>query len=1813
MSEATDASASSGTLPDAPIHAASGDPAVPDILAVADRVLSLERQRAAQNPENDEEALEWHEVIELKAFSERKVWIEEKTKFLEQLPPIEVFTGLDAVRQSAAEVPGLPTREQLKQWMVEHDKIEKETEVFDSGELRKLKKFTKAAAQRNLSPADTDLIEITLTTIYALDKLLHLLRDRSDSLELLNIRLTWEERRIAAWADVHKLLDDLQEFLANRARWSPSVYENLDEEETTPPAPGEHTLVRRNSVVSMASEASSASLAGFSRGARYKLAESLSREAALFSSRVSSLRHTKIALAGKALDKLIDESRKAVPDELLDEQDKLENEGITELEDLGKFVMQVVMQWKKADEFYVETLKDKSTAENLLEEIEVAKLNHPNSRQDASFLSRTNALNKRLLLRGNPSTSLTFPKPLHRHFPEQAVYTATIIQQLSEDMASALQDTRKAENCAKEYHAATEAVKQVDAVRKAAAGVSTRYLSLVERMENGIATANGDGTPPDLSSEACLDGARHSVFLSLFPSVLEELEQADKETSSLLVTARASLLHLDFPGIDAQYKADSAAAIDELEARRSAAARAKELVASRTASLTQVRKVWSTTDQLFQETEELRSEIVDAMSRQMWRQQIRHDAPPTPESPNATLPAVTLSPAEVVQRLTEVRARLAADVLSPLATLAPSLGPALRDYLIQASSALESVLSATGDTARFWEAVQQQAAMMGTVRDEVHSLQIRIEDLRVRFEKSAQDVFAGFLDEDAQTQTEETLSGELVSTRTAIRSFLEDLPRRVPFVSEAKLVGHHEHASPKRRSSMSSITTLDAILQAAQPNIPFDPAALDKGVRTDSNTYSMMLSGALKTLESKADYFQLAKTAHTLDIALASLVDALGVAEDPVGRIHASLTETEGRLSAERLAELSAELDETSQTHAASIERALSPVRDALQRLRSTSIKHDVGSRDAVVSARQKAVENADSHYSSWKKSVAGLKQQLTDAHKAELHRIAEEARLKEEQERLEAETLAVRAREEAAAAEAERLAALEQARLEREKAEAEEKERRERQEALERAEREEQERLRAEEEERCRAEEEERRRAEAEERRRAEEERRRLEEERHRAEEEEQRRAEEEAQRRAAEEEQRCRAEEEEQRRLAEEAEARRLAEEAERQRLEEEERARQEAQRVSLLDTVDEVSFGVIAEDDIFSVRDSPSKGAGLTPALNELSTRIFNFRKRLRSLGINDVARPTARSTAGLPEDDARNAMAKALNTLVDEVGQLPSSVPDNLNIDADLRSLRSELEASVDLMSRVDQLADFSLSLRACDDALSDLLEHIDSYPSPPFGPLSTSHVSDHALAPEEQLGARLAFTRDVLNRMKTLSRPIANDPRVLPEKERILQTWTELEAMALDRISGQKSRPASVVSSGRSSRSSVIKSSSHLARSDSPRTRGGLDIPRPRQSLDKKSSFSKLSASPGGKFLAPPSPLAGPRRAASGSSVTTVQSRSSSRMSISSTRSISGPMMASSSSSSNNLFGSTFSSRQRTNSTTSNGSPSFATPIRRAPALSTTSRPRAQTGSSRTSSPALSDAPFSQGRSSLNLPRPPSSLSTWSRAPRTSFSALPKSPPSSRSQPAKPARKPYVANPKNKLDIAVGDVMNQLPVDIKIELVPDTWKDQSGKYWIGDSDPKLCFCRILRSQTVMVRVGGGWSELSKFIKDHFADAFRLLPDSSPPRMGTREEKWITSASLAQAVEHLTPPRPPRTPEPKEGYIPSFAISTPNGTSPKSLHGSPSPGSPLHALQFIRRAERDTPSYRPETPTRSSRSTGVSSVLSSPSGRQPAWRP
>ena len=213
--------------------------------------------------------------------------------------------------------------------------------MFTSLDLCRL--LRTAATQRNLSPQDTDVIELTLTTIYELDKLLHLLRDRSEHLEMLGIRLTWEEYRQAGWKERRLIIEDLGAFAVTRARWNSTMYEPAQKVNDS------HELARRGSVTSLASVASDLSVTSpaFSRSARFKLAEILSRDAAQFSGRVTSLRHGKVAAAGKALDRLIDQSRKPVPEELLDEQDRLEEKCIGELENIGKFTLALVMQWRK--------------------------------------------------------------------------------------------------------------------------------------------------------------------------------------------------------------------------------------------------------------------------------------------------------------------------------------------------------------------------------------------------------------------------------------------------------------------------------------------------------------------------------------------------------------------------------------------------------------------------------------------------------------------------------------------------------------------------------------------------------------------------------------------------------------------------------------------------------------------------------------------------------------------------------------------------------------------------------------------------------------------------------------------------------------------------------------------------------------------------------------------------------------------------------------------------------------------------------------------------------------------------------------------------------------------------------------------------------------------------------------------------------------------------------------------------------------------------------------------------------------------------
>lgn len=457
---------------------------------------------------------------------------------------------------------------------------------------------------------------------------------------------------------------------------------------------------------------------------------------------------------------------------------------------------------------------------------------------------------------------------------------------------------------------------------------------------------------------------------------------------------------------------------------------------------------------------------------------------------------------------------------------------------------------------------------------------------------------------------------------------------------------------------------------------------------------------------------------------------------------------------------------------------------------------------------------------------------------------------------------------------------------------------------------------------------------------------------------------------------------------------------------------------------------------------------------------------LRKRLRSICIDETLRPSKSPSTSLPTSDQLKGMGESLTSILTSFKRLPIFTDDR-NLRAELKSLRIEIDDSFASLKEIKKLVDMCEAVQSCDSALSDLLEHIDSYPAAPLI-LTSSHKSVPTMQPEEQLSARLRFTGDIVQNMKAKFTGVLRDRRAISERTRIQQTWDELQEMANDRVGGKKSRPGSVISRNSSGRSSSASAQPAPLFQSNPR------------GAKKRGSYSNLSLSSAsgpsstpskGKMLSPPHPQYTTRRVVSG--LSGVASRSTSRLSsVSTTRSVSGPLSAS-------IYGSTFASRQRTTSL-SNSMPTLS----RQPSV-TPSRLRNASENKRPTSPTMSEI-SSHTPSSFAPSRSTGNSSTWARAPRESFSGVHSRITSPIRKATPVVRKKYIADPESKLDMAVGDVVNQLPVGINIEGITETWRDQSGKYWIGNQDPKLCFCRILRSQTVMVRVGGGWTELSKYV-------------------------------------------------------------------------------------------------------------------------------
>jgi len=681
-------------------------------------------------------------------------------------------------------------------------------------------------------------------------------------------------------------------------------------------------------------------------------------------------------------------------------------------------------------------MKDQTSTQYLLDDIEAGLLTHPSSRQDTIFSSRTSSIIKRLSCRENPSSSFSgFLRPTHSLFPDQPCANDTTTKVLGEELEVALSLAKRLERNALEYHAACEAVRKAEQSVSSANELSSAYDTTLHSILNGVESSDGDGSPPDLTSESCLRETKHATFLAFLPSFLQQLAKSDEVSRIVLPVAQASLLGLTDINLEPGFKDRLTSAIQRLDAVRVESARVRVMMAERVSLLRDTRKIWVSAGSILTDLGAIREETGDLMEQQKWKPSITSQLPPTPESFDASLPSSTKTLANATEQAALLWERFHRDVHAGISALPRSIGPGLRLYLVKRRDVLLAILEHTQQMVRLADKVNKQALAMTAIRDETHEFEVRLEDAKTRFDALAEQVLDRSSSDDSLDTERRELVSDATSIQAACQAFMDSLPHRIIFISsDASNIGlsHTPNPSSRRRRASSLDLTLEN-LEALPLLEPFvDPAHLDHAVRTDCNTFALHLATGVSSLQQKMINFDVVLDARAVDLKLVTLKESVVQAE---GR-HRALRETVFALpdtvdTIDLLALTAGEAGLVFDTQRSEISQSFPPIRQLLHKMdvvwnESTADRH-------LCLSRSQALDNLEADFHAWSDNTKAL---LSDIrHREERLRAAQREQIRRERERLEAEAVEKLRREQAESEET-------RLRLEREREEAEAAER---------------------------------------------------------------------------------------------------------------------------------------------------------------------------------------------------------------------------------------------------------------------------------------------------------------------------------------------------------------------------------------------------------------------------------------------------------------------------------------------------------------------------------------------------------------------------------------------------------------------------------------------------------------------------------------------------------------------------------------------------------------------------------------------------
>jgi hypothetical protein len=637
----------------------------------------------------------------------------------------------------------------------------------------------------------------------------------------------------------------------------------------------------------------------------------------------------------------------------------------------------------------------------------------PIRRLESNFSGRADIFRKRLSHRIDPaSPASTFPLPVHHLFPEQTSFNSVIVGNLSSELHSARQMANEVGDLVKVYRARCEAVEEAESTLKDMSEIHKNLSQINDRLENGFVAYDGDGTPPDLNHPTCVDPLRFSAYLAMLPTLMEQIATAQQTAVETVRRARLSLLHMEKTQADDTIKEKLISDLGSLEKAAGATDELKNSITRKVSTLRDVRRIWSTMDDISKSLDVIAEELKESLLVNGWKQETGGDnGPLTPESSQATLPAAAVEASEVDGRLLGLRKQIDSDLNEPVLRIKESLPTVLQDCVLERQKKTLRYLRDLQNMNNLLSAIRTQTSSMESVRDDAHALENRVEEAKMAYDQCLQDIVAfseaevasqipSFSDEVIKAR-EESL-GQLVGVlQRDVELFVSSLATRIPFVSRRST------NTAKRENVVAGVILAGSDHLGVEDIestvlLPFDPAAVDRVVRNDSNAYSLLLTGVLRSLLYKQTILSFFKTARTVSKQLTDLgKDILAVdellneASDSFTIIRSSHDDNSASTNyLDSISSTKTALENVTCLDSPRVSKSISEIRELMDGMRSAPGLQDDVNRLGIFTTRSSKLDELDLRWHRIVARLESLRGEVNTVHQNEMTRLQREAEL---------------------------------------------------------------------------------------------------------------------------------------------------------------------------------------------------------------------------------------------------------------------------------------------------------------------------------------------------------------------------------------------------------------------------------------------------------------------------------------------------------------------------------------------------------------------------------------------------------------------------------------------------------------------------------------------------------------------------------------------------------------------------------------------------------------------------------------------------